>query len=157
MDKKPPSLATHVVKATGAVEINEPSGTLTLADRRLFNFLLAHSYRGLCNGEKKHVMALTDVRQFAAEARGGQADVDNRRIKESIRKLQRVLVEFNYLDSERGVVWESSPLLSTCSIADRTGNLTYQFPEAVAERLVEPALYSYISLRVMYQFESNTR
>src|SRR4051794_38836847 len=40
-------VAIHLKKATGAVEISEPEGRLTLLDRRLFNHLLAHAYRDL--------------------------------------------------------------------------------------------------------------
>ena len=49
---------------------------------------------------------------------------------------------------------ESSQLLGTCILAERTGELTYTFPGGLEDRLAEPALYSYISLRVIYQFES---
>jgi hypothetical protein len=38
---------TYLTKATGAVEISEPTGELSLADRRLFNFLLAYAYPNL--------------------------------------------------------------------------------------------------------------
>lgn len=148
------SLPAHLVKATGAVEISEPEGALTLADRKLFNFLLAHAYRGLCKGDREHRVYLSEIRSFAAEIRDGTEEADNRRLKQSVKRLQRVLVEFNYLDSDRGRIWESSQLLGPCKTIERTGELVYTFPEQLAERLVEPALYSFISLRVTYQFSS---
>jgi hypothetical protein len=70
------------------------------------------------------------------------------------RQVQKTLVTFNYLDSDKGAVWQSSQLLGTCILTERTGELTYTFPAGLEERLAEPALYSYISLRVIYQFES---
>lgn len=144
----------HLVKATGAIEISEPEGTLTLSDRRLFNHLLAHAYKGLARGITKHLCRASAIRAFAAEARRGAEDRDNRRIKESISKLQRVLVQFNYLNSDQHRIWLSSPLLSTCELNETTGELEYEFTGKLAALLIEPALYSYISLKIIYQFES---
>src|SRR4051794_20094691 len=99
------TLSTHLAKAVGAVEISEPAGQLSLADRRLFNFLLAHAYPSL-GRRPAHVVRLADIRGFAAMARAGEAD--NRRLKDSIERLQKTLVTFNYLDSDKGAVWQSS-------------------------------------------------
>ncbi|MGE3283107.1 MAG: replication initiation protein [Alphaproteobacteria bacterium] len=147
------TLPTHLTKAVGVVEISEPAGQLSLTDRRLFNFLLAHAYPSL-GRRPAHVVRLADIRGFAAMARDGIGDTDNRRLKNSIERLQKTLVAFNYLDSDKSSVWQSSQLLGTCILAERTGELTYMFPAGLEERLAEPALYSYISLRVIYQFES---
>lgn len=140
-------------KSTGAVEISEPEGSLTLADRRLFNHLLAAAYRDLGKVDA-HAVKMSEIRAFAAAARDGMEDTSNRRIKASITRLQQTMVQFNYLDSARGEVWRSSQLLGECELVERTGELTYSFPKGLAERLIEPALYSYISLKVVYQFES---
>jgi plasmid replication initiation protein len=153
MSKPAPSIVLNVVKSTGAVEISEPTGQLTLADRRLFNLLLAQAHRDL-GKVQEHVIRLSSIREFAAEARSGVEEVGNRRLKESVTRLQRTIVQFNYLDSEKGAVWQSSQLLGECTLVERTGELTYSFPSQLAQRLIEPALYSYISLRVVYQFES---
>jgi plasmid replication initiation protein len=147
-------LVAHVKKAAGAVEISEPEGRLALTDRRLFNHLLAHAYPEL-GRVPTHTIRLSAIRSYAAEARrSGAGENDNRRIKSSVLKLQKTVVEFNYLHSEKGRMWEASPLLSWCSISERTGELTYSFPPQLADKLIEPALFSYISLRVTYQFES---
>jgi plasmid replication initiation protein len=153
MSKPAPSIVLNVVKSTGAVEISEPTGLLTLADRRLFNLLLAQAHHDL-GKVQEHSIRLSSIREFAAEARSGVEEVGNRRLKESVTRLQRTIVQFNYLDSEKGVVWQSSQLLGECTLVERTGELTYSFPSQLAQRLIEPALYSYISLRVVYQFES---
>lgn len=153
MSKLASKVVLNVVKSTGAVEISEPAGQLTLADRRLFNFLLAQAHRDIGKA-RHHTTRLSSIREFAAEARSGVEEAGNRRIKESVTRLQRTLVQFNYLDSEKGAVWQSSQLLGECTLVERTGELTYSFPAQLAERLIEPALYSYISLRVIYQFES---
>lgn len=150
------ALAQHPAsfpKPTGAVEISEPTGALTLADRQLWNHLLAGASRTIASSEW-HSVRLSEIRRFAAEARGGAIETDNRRMKESVQRLQQTVVAFNYLDSDRGAVWESSQLLGTCRYLERDQVLEYSFPSGLRERLVEPALYSMISLRVQYQFDS---
>lgn len=149
----PTTPPNNVPKATGTVEIAEPAGKLTLADRQLFNHLLAHAYRRLTTDEW-HTVQMSEIRRFAAEARGGTPENDNRRMKDSVKRLQATVVEFNYLRSDGGRMWESSPLLSTCRIDERSGILQYSFPSGLRERLVEPALYSMISLRVQWEFDS---
>ncbi|MQP68111.1 RepB family plasmid replication initiator protein [Niveispirillum sp. SYP-B3756] len=154
--KLPTSAATArktpltLVKATGAVEI-KADADLTLADRRLFNHLLAHAYESLGTVES-HAIELASIRRFAAEVRDGTADVNNTRLKASIETLQKVLCQFNYLRSDGTAGWESAQLLGPCRIEG--GVLTYTFHSWVSERLKEPALYSYLSLRIIYEFES---
>jgi plasmid replication initiation protein len=140
-------------KATGSVEISEPDGALTLADRRLWNHLLAHAYPRLTKDEVFSIR-LSDVRAFAAEARGGAEEADNRRLKESIERLQKTVVRFNFLDTAIGEIWQSAQLLGTCEIITRSGELQYSYPRGLPEKLIEPALYSYLSLKVIYQFQS---
>lgn len=150
--RTPTKYPSQFPKSTGAVEISEPEGSLTLADRRLFNHLLAAAYRDLGKVDS-HSVKMSEIRSFAA-ARDGIEDTSNRRIKASITRLQQTMVQFNYLDSARGEVWRSSQLLGECELVERSGELTYSFTKGLAERLIEPALYSYISLKIVYQFES---
>jgi Initiator Replication protein len=147
----PDLLPERIAKATGAVEVM-PKRPLSLADRRLFNYLLARAYPTLGKVEV-HKVLLSEVRQFAAEARGGQEDADNRRLKDSVTRLMGTVVEFNTLGSDPGL-WEASQLLGPCKINKTTGELTYTFPKEIADRLREPALYSLINLKVVFQFES---
>jgi len=151
--RTPTKYPSQFPKSTGAVEISEPEGSLTLADRRLFNHLLASAYRDLGKVDT-HSVKMSEIRSFAAAARDGIEETSNRRIKASITRLQQTMVQFNYLDSARGEVWRSSQLLGECELVERSGELTYSFTKGLAERLIEPALYSYISLKIVYQFES---
>ena len=79
---------------------------------------------------------------------------NNRRLKESIERLQKTVVRFNFLDTAIGEVWQSAQLLGTCEIITRSGELQYSYPRGLPEKLIEPALYSYLSLKVIYQFQS---
>jgi hypothetical protein len=184
---------THLVKATGLVEIHAKAD-LPLSARRLFNHLLAAAYPRLRDGWAEaqqtaerarieaqrrslseqeveraattaarlalapfedHQVPLVQLRRFAAEARDGAEDENNMRLKDSIRALQEVLVEFNYLRSD-GTEWMSAQLLGPCEYVNIDGQkvLSYRIQAPLIERLIEPALYSYISLKIIYQFES---
>jgi hypothetical protein len=148
-------VTTQFAKSTGLVEIAEPEGRLSLADRRLFDHLLANAYKDLANGRLEFNIPLIAIKKFAADARGTETEdmESNTRLKKSLSNLQRVLVQGNALGSE-GKVWESSPLLGPVRLNIQAGLLTYKFSEEIAAKLIEPALYSYISLRVIYQFQS---
>jgi hypothetical protein len=184
---------THLVKATGLVEIHAKAD-LALSARRLFNHLLAAAYPRLRDGWAEaqqvaerariearrrslseqeveraattaarlalapfedHQVPLVQLRRFAAEARDGAEDENNMRLKDSIRALQEVLVEFNYLRSD-GTEWMSAQLLGPCEYVNIDGQkiLSYRIQAPLIERLIEPALYSYISLKIIFQFES---
>jgi hypothetical protein len=165
---------THLVKATGAIEIRpKDGGDLSLAARRLFSHLLAHAYPRLRDAWPKareaadqarrqmrdasnlpeqqeqaarramlrvlsdvaeHQVSAVQIRRFAAEARQGTEDVNNTRLRDALQKLQTLLVEFNYLQSD-GTVWESMTLLGPSRIA-RDGTLTYTFHPALLEKLI---------------------
>jgi hypothetical protein len=81
---------THLKKATGAVEISEPLGRLSLVDRRLYNFLLAYAYPNL-GKQRTHVVHLAEIKRFAASARDGTGEADNRRLKASVVRLQETV------------------------------------------------------------------
>ncbi len=141
------TLPATLRKATGSVEIAEPLGRLTLADRQTFNHLLAVASRRILD-QDWHAVSLVDLRRYAAEARGGISETDNRRLKESIARLQETRVKFNYLYCEKGRVWEFYLMLGMCSVTEMTGMLEYYIPIVLKERLAESALSSVISLTV---------
>ncbi len=143
-----------LIKATALVEVRTTGQEdLHLSDRKLFNHLLAIAAPNM-GTQRRHTTMLADIRRFAADAREVATPGDtNYWLKKSLTRLQQVLVQYDVLGSD-GRIWVSDHLLGRVTIHDRTGELTYEFPEEVAERLVEPALYSALSLSVIYQFTS---
>jgi len=147
-------LSGTLIKATALVEVRATGNEdLRLSDRKLFNHLLAIAAPNL-GKISRHQVLLSDIRRFAAEAREAATHGEtNFWLKESLVRLQKVLVQYDALGSD-GRTWVSDHLLGRVSINDHTGELTFEFPEEVAQRLVEPALYSALSLSVIYQFTS---
>ncbi len=147
-------LPLSFAKPTGLIEIREPEGDgrLTLADRQLLNHLLAAAARHI-NTRERHVVHLADIRRYAADARGTEVEVDNRRLRASLRRLKTTVVEYDYLGNE-GSKWGLSSLIEDVEIDTVTGTLEYGFSARMRKYLAEPALYSMISLRIQYQFDS---
>ncbi|MFV3078029.1 replication initiation protein [Niveispirillum fermenti] len=143
-----------LIKATALVEVRTTGNEdLRLSDRKLFNHLLAIAAPNMST-HRRHSTMLADIRRFAAEARDATSHGDtNFWLKESLTRLQKVLVQYDVLGSD-GRSWVSDHLLGRITINETTGELTYEFPEEIAQRLVEPALYSALSLSVIYQFTS---
>lgn len=143
-----------LIKATALVEVRTTGNEdLRLTDRKLFNHLLAIAAPNL-SSNRRHSTKLSDIRRFAADARDVATPGDtNYWLKESLTRLQKVLVQYDVLGSD-GRTWVSDHLLGRITINDKNGELTYEFPEEIAQRLVEPALYSALSLSVIYQFTS---
>lgn len=131
---------THLKKATGAVEISEPLGRLSLVDRRLYNFLLAYAYPNL-GKQRTHVVRLAEIKRFAASARDGTGEADNRRLKASVVRLQETVVQFNCLNSDGNKIWRSVQLLGQSDLEEATGQLTYTFPPGIEERRLSIAIY----------------
>jgi hypothetical protein len=151
---RPKKVGGILIKATALVEVRTTGNEdLRLSDRKLFNHLLAIAAPTM-GTSRRHNTMLSDIRRFAAEARDVTSHGDtNFWLKESLTRLQKVLVQYDVLGSD-GRSWVSDHLLGRITINETTGELTYEFPEEIAQRLVEPALYSALSLSVIYQFTS---
>ena len=112
---------------------------------------VSKAMRAILSEGQEHAIPLVSIRRYAAEARDGYEEDSNARLKAAVSGLQRVLVQFDYLQSD-GTQWQSTQLLGPSRIAN--GVLHYSFQLPLMEKLIEPALYSYISLRVVYQCDS---
>ncbi len=138
-----PDIDASLPKAAETVEIAVQKGGLNLADRRLYNVLLAHAYPSLLERES-HEVCLRDLRG---------TDTSNHRVKQAIKRLQAALVAYNYF-GRRGKEWRSAQLLGECSIVEATGVLTYSFPKSVRELLYSPEIYARINLKVQSELNS---
>ncbi len=102
-------------------------GDYSLVDRRLYNFLLAYAYPNL-GKQRTHVVRLAEIKRFAASARDGTGEADNRRLKASVVRLQETVVQFNCLNSDGNKIWRSVQLLGQSDLEEATGELSYTFP-----------------------------
>jgi hypothetical protein len=143
----PGDLSTNptLPKAKEVVQIKEPTGALTLHDRRLFNLLVAHAQRDLtakASTEDEHEISI-DTLNLTKDGHHNSYD----RIQESVERLQRTLVQWN-----DGTGWNSAQLLAPSRI--HQGKLYWRFWRELVPYLAQPAQYARISLKVIYHLRS---
>lgn len=144
VDLDDPASDPFFPKAAEAISIRVTKGSLTLLDRKLWNHLISNAfYTSMANAEE-HRIRLQQLRG---------SHESNDRIKESLRRLQTTLVEYDYL--RRGKKhWVSAQLVGSAHINETDGVLTYSFPKAVRPFLASPAVYARIGLRVLERVRS---
>lgn len=151
---KPLDLSTDpsFPKPIGLVEITGAMD-LTLADRRLYNALLANAYETL-HLDQEHEIRLSDLRRLSA-VDGATPHKHNARLKDSLKRLKGQVVEFNALGSDDVSDWTHiSSLLGDMRFSKAADVLFYEFPKALRPLLVDPARYARIRLGVIYRFQS---
>ncbi len=137
--------AIGLVEMTGAMD-------LTLADRRLYNALLANAYETI-HLEQEHTIRLSDLRQLSA-SEGATPHKHNARIKDSLKRLKGQVVEFNALGSDKSDWTHITSLLGDMRFSKAADVLFYEFPKALRPLLADPSLYARIRLGIVYRFQS---
>lgn len=141
-----------VPKPRGTIEIIETEGGLTLADKKLFNVILAYSWDKL--GDAK--ASLPPFRAPTADLKraiGEETEHSNARLKSCFDRLMRVRVEFPYF-SDGEFKDGGAPLLSFRALPKGKGYAEWSFPEMLRPVLAEPSAWARIHLAVCTSFSS---
>jgi hypothetical protein len=142
-----------VPKPRGQIEIIETGNGLTLADRKLFNVLLALSWEGLSDPE----VILPPFSSPAADLRRSIGEVDangNARLRQSFERLMRTLIRFPYLSLDGQVKAASAPLLDFAALPQGSGTAEWSFPKVLRPMLAEPGAWARIHLSICARFAS---
>lgn len=102
--------------------------SLTLADRRLYNYLLHNAFDSLAK-KLNYTIKLTDL-----EGVYGTGLPPIERLKESLRRLMRTLVEFETTSNQ----WIITSLLEKASLNEREEQLCYSYPSTCQHLFVNP-------------------
>jgi len=108
------------------------SGLLTLADRRLYNYLLHNAFDQLTK-KSTFTIQMSDLEGVFASH---EPSID--RLKESLTRLLRLLVEIE-AQQNKEKIWLVSNLLSKISIDELNRTLSYSYPDICRELLTDPA------------------
>lgn len=135
-----PTLRKHVaaVHSTG----------LGLLQKKLFNVLLLNAYDTLLE------VTTQEIPVTALKALINYNSKDHGALREALRAIRQVPVEFNLLEDGK----ESGPWTITGLISEATldgGVCTYSFGPKMAEALYQPEVYVMINLRVMQAMTSS--
>jgi hypothetical protein len=132
------------VKPAELIEIREISESLTLADRRIFNMLLANSWDKI-QEPIFHTIRLRELRG---------TDKDNARPRESLKRLMQVVIAFDVV--EDGIKREVlTHLLGDCKLDyNQYGLAYYSFSDSMRNMLAKSSVFARLRRDLIYQFRS---
>lgn len=126
-----------IKKHTGAIHIKN---RLSLLQRKISNVLLYFAYNQLL---KKDIHEI-QIKELANEVGFNSNDIEL--LKEALRKLVTVKIEWNILDENQKDEWGVCSSLSEAVIKD--GVCRYAYPPTLREKLFHPAYYAKINLQI---------
>lgn len=132
-------------KHVGAVHTH---GKLTLLQRKVANVLLLNAYSELPTQEE-HLIRIRDLAEIA-----GFDSKNMTVLKDSLRGLMRIVIEWNILDESGREEWGASPLLAQAVIKKGSSHFTYAFSPVLRRRLYSPEIYARINLSIQRRFRS---
>jgi len=134
----------HIVKPAELIDIREISDSLTLADRRIYNLLLADAWDNI-NQPVLHSIRLHELRS---------SNQDNARPRDSIRRLMKVVIAFDVI--EDGIKREvMTQLLGPCKLDQNGQGLAYYtFPEPIRAAAESSTVFARLRRDLLCQFRS---
>ncbi|WP_035705999.1 replication initiation protein [Niveispirillum irakense] len=136
------------------IEVVETGNGLTLADRKLFNVLLAYSWDKLADADAP----LPPFRASTADLRraiGDDTESNNVRLRQSFDRLMQTLVRFPYWsEADQQLKEGGSPLLAFRALPRGAGYAEWEFPPKLRPLLAKPGAWARIHLAICAQFSS---
>ena len=133
----------EVIKHSSAIQIEN---TISLLQRKTWDVLFANAYDELPTHEEHtvNIQELTEVLEFKSK--------NDRYLKESLKGLMQIIVEWNLLNKDGENQWGATAMLASAEI--RSGVCTYGYSAPLRRRLHNPAMYARISLELQNKFTS---
>ncbi len=144
----------NLKKPSATIEV---SGDLSLIQRKFYNAFLFIAKKELDKDpeRRKFAVSLASLKEFF-----GIRTRNNERLKGSIRGLMRTIVEYNYLNKEKNMVFDRmATLLSEVKIGVKTngkdGVIEFLLPDMIRESLIrEDIIYANIDLLIIKALKS---
>lgn len=136
----------QVIKHSSAIQIGSTDGDLTLTQRRAYNVLLAHAYDDLLK-KTSHRMPVGDLCKYLAFGSN-----NTKHLKDALRGLVGIKVEWNILGADRQQTWGVAALLAEVSIKD--GFCYWEYSSTLRKLLYSPSIYARINLSLQNKFNS---
>lgn len=124
------------------------SGGLSLLERKISNILLYNAYDDLL------VSRFHEIKISLLSEMCGYNSKDIEGLKNSIRKLSKITVEWDVLDENGNKEeWGISSMLASVRLLSK-GICRYEYSQSLAEKLKEPEVYGSINLQMQKRFSS---
>lgn len=138
-------------KATEALTIrNISAGEITFLQRKAYNAMLQVAQRG----DTEQVTFEVPIKEF--ESLVGHNTPNSRDyLKNMIRQMTSTQVEFDYRgDGKKKGSWGIANLIAEVYVNEETSSIRFSFPPELKKKLLDPAIYNRIDLRMQNLFTS---
>lgn len=140
-----PLAKNEVVKHVGAIHI---SNSLSLLERKVSNVLLRNAWDSLLTADV-HTIKIRDLAQAVGFNSG-----DMELIKDTLRALRNIEIQWNTLGRDRKNVWTTSGILASIRIFEGSGVCEYSYPPPLRSILRNPNIFARLNLLIQRQFGS---
>lgn len=147
------SRAVELKKATEALSMRNVSATsdFTFLQRKVYNTLLQFAQHRPAD-EMVHDIPIKLVEGHVGHTTSNSRD----HLKKVLKSMTQVQVEFDYKGESPGrkSAWGIANLIAEAYILDDNETIRYSFPAELKRRLLDPAIFNLIDLRMQYHFTS---
>ena len=120
---------------------------LTLTQRKIINFLI---YTAQQFGDQRlYSTTLGIIKQMCKIGK-----TENLGLKEQFKALKKIDIEFNYLDKDKNNVWEVTGILCSARVSDTTGEITFEIPYMLREKILNPEIYTPLNVHLIAGLKS---
>jgi len=144
-----PQTKTITIKKESDLTSIYASGELSAIQKKSLNCLIYATKEQLKENENKtsFKIDLTTLKELI-----GDHSTNNIQLKDNIKALQKIIVEYNVLQKNKEVTWGSFPLLAGAEI--KNGMVTFNFAFQVLNLIKNPQMYVVLDLKILKNLSS---
>ena len=145
MNKTPVIKTKKIKKPSAMIQVNVKN--LTLTQRKIINFLIYIAQR---EGDQK--LYYTDLQTLKTLCM--VKSTENIDLREQFEQLNEISLQFNYLDKDKNTVWEIMSLVSSARIISNTGQVRFEIPYMLREKILNPNIYAPLNILLIAGLKS---
>lgn len=121
---------------------------LTLTQRKLINYLIMIAQK---TGKKE--LYKTTISNIKESCNIGKTE--NIDLKDQLRKLTDIKIEFNYVNKDKNEVWQIMSLLASAEVIQNTGIVEFEFSVKLLDKVLNPSIYAPLSVSLISCLKSS--
>ncbi|HNW26646.1 MAG TPA: replication initiation protein [Candidatus Gastranaerophilaceae bacterium] len=139
--------AMMIKKNSALIQVH--AKTLSAIQRKIINSLI-YTMQRTTGQQGSYNITISALKKFC-----NISMIGNNELKDSFKGLADIKLEFNYLNKDKNEVWEYMSLLSRVKIVPNEGNIIFELPEFLRDKLINPRLYAPIDIVLIAGFKSS--
>lgn len=140
-------MAKNIIIKKPSAMIQTNVKEMSLVQRKVVNVLIHMAQK---TGDARwYSMPISDVKRLC-----GISTVGNEDLKEQIRALTEIRIEYNYLDKDKESTWGVSVLLAGAEMKPNSGKLEFAFSPFIQRRILDPEIYAPLDVVLISCFRS---